>query len=101
MNTRYELHIIFATDIKWPKPFPTNFSFWESVQRDSALDLAKSNTEFVSKLYRGLAAGDVLDDSEYMKGIERRWSDFSNDILACLVIDENLKVYFEKFAKVR
>ena len=41
------------------------------------------------------------DSGEYMKGIERRWSDFSNDILACLVIDENLKVYFEKFAKVR
>jgi hypothetical protein len=55
----------------------------------------------VSKLYRGLVVRDVLDDSEYIKSIERQWSDFSNDILVCLVIDENLKVYFEEFAKVR
>jgi hypothetical protein len=100
LNTRYELHITSAADVKWPKPFSTNFSFWESVQRDSALDLAKSTTEFVSKLYRGLAATDVLDDTLYLKDINRRWSDFSNDILACLVIDENLKLYFEEFAKV-
>ena len=101
LNTRYELHIRSETDVKWPKPFSTNFSFWENVQRESALDLAKSTTEFVSKLYRGLAAGDVLDDTVYLKSIDRRWSDFSIDILACLVIDENLKVYFGEFAKVR
>ncbi len=100
LNTRYELHITRAADIKWPQPFSTDFSFWESVQRESALDLAKSTTEFVSKLYRGLAVGDVLDDTLYLKDMNRRWSDFSNDILACLVIDENLKVYFEEFAKV-
>ncbi len=101
LNTRYELYITSATDVKWPKPFPTNFSFWERVQRDSALDLARSNTDFVCKLFRGLAAGDVLDGSEYMKGIERQWSDLSIDILACLVINGELKVYFEDFAKVR
>ncbi|TVY14153.1 hypothetical protein LARI1_G007778 [Lachnellula arida] len=101
LNTRHELQIIGATDIKWPKPFSTDFYFWESIQINSPLDLAKSNTESVSKLYRKLAAEDVLDNSEYMKGIERRWSDLSIDILACLIINENLTVYFMDFAKAR
>jgi hypothetical protein len=101
LNTRHELQIVGATDIKWPKPFSTHFFFWESIQINSPLDLAKSNTESVSKLYRRLAAQDVLDDSEYMKGIERRWSDLSIDILACLNVNENLTVYFMELAKVR
>jgi hypothetical protein len=95
------LHITSATDVEWPKPFSTDFSFWESVQRDSPLDLAKSTTDFASSLYRVLAVGDLLDGSEYLKYIERRWSRFSEDIFACLVMDEKLKVYFEEFAKVR
>jgi hypothetical protein len=51
------------------------------------LDLAKSTTEFISKLYRGLAVRDVLDDTLYLKDINTRWSDLFNDILACLVIE--------------
>jgi hypothetical protein len=74
---------------------------WKSISTNSPLDLAKSDTESVSKLYRRLAAADVLDDSEYMKGIERRWSDLSNDILACLIVDENSAVYFIDLADVR
>ncbi len=100
LDTRYHLHITSAADVEWPKPFSTDFSFWESVQRDPALDLAKSTTDFVSELYRGLAVGDVLDGSEYLKYIERRWSRFSEDIFACLVMDEKLEVYFEEFARV-
>jgi hypothetical protein len=101
LNTRYELHITNETDVKWPKPFSTEFSFWESIQRDSTLDLAKSNTESVSKLYRRLAAADVLDNSKYMQGIDRQWSNLSGDILACLIVDENLAVYFIDVADVR
>jgi hypothetical protein len=74
---------------------------WESISTNSPLDIAKSNTKSVSKLYRGLAAEDVLDDSEYMKDIQRRWSDSSIDILACLIVNGNLLVYFTKLAKVR
>jgi hypothetical protein len=100
LNTRYELHITSATDVKWPKPFSTCFLFWESVQRESPLDLAKSNTESVSKLYSRLAVEDVLDDTECLKGIERRWSNLSTDIQACLVVDENLAIYFIELADV-
>jgi hypothetical protein len=94
------LHITSATDVKWPKPFSTCFLFWESVQRESPLDLAKSNTESVSKLYSRLAVEDVLDDTECLKGIERRWSNLSTDIQACLVVDENLAIYFIELADV-
>jgi hypothetical protein len=59
----YELHIIFATNVKWPKPFLTDFLLWKSISTNSSLDIAKLNTKSVSKLYRGLAAEDVLDDS--------------------------------------
>jgi hypothetical protein len=64
------------------------------------LDLAKSNTESVSKLYSRLAIEDVLDDTEYLKGIERRWSNLSTNIQACVVIDENLAVYFIELADI-
>ena len=100
LNTRYELHITSATDVKWPKPFSTRFAFWESIPKDSPLDLARSNTKSVSKLYRRLAVEDVLDDTEYLKDIERRWSNLSTDIQACLVVDENLAVYFIELANV-
>jgi hypothetical protein len=89
LNARYELHITCATDVDSPKPFSTAFRFWESVQRKSALNLAKSNTNSVSQLFRQLAIADVLDDSKCMQGINRRWSSHSNDILAFLVIDKN------------
>jgi hypothetical protein len=55
---------------------------------------------YVSKLYRRLAVEDVLDDTECLKNIERRWSNFSTDIQACLVVDENLAVYFIELADV-
>lgn len=54
----------------------------------------------MSKLYRGLAAKDVLDDSEYIKDIQRRWLDSSINILACLIVNENLLIYFTGLAKV-
>jgi hypothetical protein len=101
LSIRYELHITFATDVKWPKPFSTDFLLWESISTDSPLDLVKSNIESVSKLYRTLAAMDVLDNSKYMKSIERRWLDLSNDILACLIIDKNLAGYFIELADIR
>ena len=100
LNTRYELHIEGAADIKWPEPFSTEFSFWESTHTNTSLELAKSTTESVTELYRGVAFQDVLDDTEYMKSLERRWSDLSVDIQACLNVDENSLVYLTQFAKV-
>lgn len=101
LDTRYKLQITLATDVNWSKPFPTDFAFWESIQNDTPSDLAKSNTESMSRLYSGLSPAAVLDNSEYLKSIERQWSDLSVDIQACLIINENLTVYFMKLAEVR
>lgn len=85
--------------MNWPKPFSTNFSFWENVQSDSSEHLAKSNTEFVGDLYFDVSSKDLLCHSEYMKDIGRLWSDLVDDILACLIVDGKLTSYFMDFAE--
>ena len=54
----------------------------------------------MSKLYSRLAVKDVLDDTKCLKGIERRWSNLSTNIQACLVVNENLAVYFIELADI-
>jgi hypothetical protein len=101
LHTRFELQVLFATDINWPEPFSTDFSFWESIQGHSAWDLAKSNTKHVKRLYSQISVADLLRDSKYTKGIEKQWSAYSLDILACLNVDRNVAVYVIDLAEVR
>ena len=101
LSTRFELKVVHETDVKWPKPFLNDFCFWESVQRDSPENLAKSNTESVSSLYSVVSPRDLLYDSQLMKDIGSLWSDLSNDILACLSANGKLAGYFMDFAEVR
>jgi hypothetical protein len=99
LSTRFKLKVVNATDVNWPKPFSTDFFFWESIQKDSAEDLAKSNTSFVSDLFSRVSPRDLLCHSEYMKHIGRVWSDFVDEILACLILDGKLTSYFIDFAE--
>jgi hypothetical protein len=95
------LKIVRKADANWPKPFSTDFSFWESIQRDSPEDLAKSNIESVSSLCFVISPRDLLYYSERMKDIASLWSDLSDNILACLIADGKLAGYFMDFAKAR
>ncbi len=101
LDTRFKLKVVNETDVNWPKPFSTDFLFWESIQGDSPKDLAKSNTESVSSLYYAVSPGDLLCDSKPTKYIASLWSDSSDDILACLVANGKLTVYFIDFAEAR
>jgi hypothetical protein len=99
LDTRFKLKVINETDVNWPSPLSTDFSFWEGVQRKSPEDLAKSNTKFVSSLYFAISPRDILCDSKYIKDIARLWSDLSDDVLACLIVNGELTSYFLNFAE--
>ncbi len=101
VETRFKLKVVSVTDANWPKPLSTDFSFWESIQRDTPEDLAKSNTESVSSLYSVVSPKDLLDDSEHMKHIASLWCDLSDDILASLIANRKLAHYFMDFAEAR
>jgi len=100
-DTRFKLKVVSETDVNWPKPFSTDFLFWESIQRDSPEDLARSNTESVSSLHSAVSPRDLLYDSELIKDIASLWSDLSDDILACLIANGKLTGYFMDFAEAR
>jgi hypothetical protein len=95
------LKIRLADNVKWPNPFSTDFSFWESIQRTNPFDLAKSNTGSVGILFSRLSVADFLHNSEYLKGIQRHSNDLTVNAQACLIIDSNLTVYFMELAGVR
>lgn len=101
LDTRFKLKVVNETDVNWPKPFSTEFSFWESIQSGSPEDLAKTNTESISSLYYAVSPGDLLYDSKPTQYIASLWSDLSDDILACLIANGKLTAYFIDFAKAR
>ncbi|KAE8440723.1 hypothetical protein EG329_006774 [Mollisiaceae sp. DMI_Dod_QoI] len=99
LNARFRLKIVHETDPKWPTPFSADFSLWESIRRNNLQILAESNTESVSRLFRELSLADVLSDGGYAKDIGRKWSELSDDFLACLSADEDLTSDFMRLVE--
>jgi hypothetical protein len=101
LDTRFKLKVVHKADVNWPTPFSTEFSFWESIKKNSPEVLAKSNTNFVSDLYSRVSPRDLLCHTKFIKEIGKVWSDLVDEILACLIADGKLTSYFIDFAEVR
>jgi hypothetical protein len=82
-------------------PLSTDFILWESIQNENPQDLARSYTESVTRLFYPLSFEDVLHGGPYMKNIRQEWSNYSEDVYACLSTDGKLADFFMELAKVR
>jgi hypothetical protein len=100
LDARFRFKIIHETDPKWPMPFSTDFSVWESIQKYNPQELAKLNTGSIRRLFVDISIADFLSDDGYLKDIARTWSDLTDDFLACLSANKELTSYFMHLAEV-
>ena len=101
LHTRFEDKIVHGVEVDWHKPFSTEFSLLDDIERCSnPEDLAKSITYSVAALFYRVSTADVVYYSTTIKVIITRWLKLSDDVMALFTADPDLAPYLMKFASV-
>lgn len=62
--------------------------------------VAELNTKVVELLFQGISYTHIAEDKRRVRDIGKNWSDYSNDILACLSVDASIVDYVKELIKV-
>jgi hypothetical protein len=100
LDTRFRSKVSSNPDPKWPTPFSVEFSLWESIHRDAPDTLAKSITQSTRSSFAAISIEDALPEGRYGMDIGRVWSEFIDELLACLIADMGLTKYYLELATV-
>jgi hypothetical protein len=101
IETLFTLKIVNSTDVTWSTPFSVDFLLWKSINRETPQMLAESNTKSMEKLFLGISPRQIFQNDRRVKDIGKDWSDFSDDVLACLNADAWVTGYVIELAEVR
>ncbi|KAF8847274.1 hypothetical protein BDZ45DRAFT_343715 [Acephala macrosclerotiorum] len=98
LHTRFEDKIVRGVEVDWHKPFSTEFSLLDDIERCSnPEDLAKPITDSVAALFCKVSIADVVHYGTSVKAITTQWSKLSDDVMALFTADPDLTPYLMKF----